>query len=283
MSGADEDVRRTVARGRETLGALLSAAQTHLQKVAIVFFVVFIGTFYALRLYVWNLLKADLFGQMSPAVARQTKVIATTPFDVPLLQVKIGLVVGALVSLPLLFYYSRDALKRRGYWPTLKYGRLTVAAVGLLALVLFAGGVAYAYIYLFPLLFKFLASNALAAGFQPTYSIVEWAQFVFILSLAMGIAAELPLVMVATVYAGVVPPGFYREKWRHAIVAIAVVASVINGSPDPFSMSLVAVPMTALYGVGLVFTTIVAGVKTGRSPKTTLRARWRRVVAIPLV
>lgn len=282
MSGAmDEDVRRSVARGRETLGAMLSAAQTHLQKVAIVFLVGFLGMFYALP-PIFDRLKADLFAKLPPAVAKETSVNAITPFDVVLLQVKIALVVGALISVPVLLYYSRSALKERGYWPSGNYGRIPLTVVGLLGVLLFAGGVAYAYNYLFPLLFKFLASNALSAGFQPTYSIVKWAQFVLILSVAMGLAAELPLIMVATVYAGVVPPRTYREYWRHAIVVIAIIASVINGSPDPFSMSLVAAPMIVLYGVGLVCTTITASVKTGRSPKKTLRERWRRVVGFPV-
>ena len=123
MSGAvDEDVRRSVARGRETLGAMLSAAQTHLQKVAIVFLIGFLGSFYALWLYVWDRLKTDLFSRLSADVARETSVNAITPFDVPLLQAKISLFVGGLVALPVLLYYSRDALDERGYWPHVSAG-----------------------------------------------------------------------------------------------------------------------------------------------------------------
>lgn len=283
MSGArDSDIRRSVARGRETLGALLSAAQTHLQKVVIVFLVVFLGTFYALWLYVWELLKEDLFQQLPPKVAAKTSVRAITPFDVPLLQVKIAAVVGILAALPVLLYYSRDALRNRGYWPDLGYSRTKTIGVGVLAVLLFVAGVGYAYAFLFPLLFKFLASNAVAVGFKPAYSIVEWAQFVFIISLAMGIAAELPLVMTATVLSGVVSHRFYREKWRHAIVVIAFLAAVINGSPDPFSMALVAVPMTVLYGVGLVCATVAAGAAE-LDFGALLRERWKRIVGVPLV
>jgi sec-independent protein translocase protein TatC len=283
MSGAASgDIRRSVARGRETLGAMLSAAQTHLQKVAVVFLVAFLGTFYALWLYVWEQLKEDLFSQLPPKVAEQTSVRAITPFDVPLLQVKVALIVGALVSLPVLLYYSRGALKERGYWPQLGYGRATTASVVLLAVLLFIGGVAYAYTFLFPLLFQFLASNAVAVGFKPAYSIVEWAQFVLIISLAMGVAAQLPLVMTATVLGGVVNRETYREKWRHAIVIIAFVASVINGSPDPFSMALVAVPMMLLYGVGYICATVAVGAAS-LSPGALLRERWKRIVGFPLV
>jgi sec-independent protein translocase protein TatC len=283
MAGTgSEDIWRTVTDGRAVLGAVLSTAQTHLQKVAVVFLLAFLGTFYALWLYVWDRLKTDLFAQLPPTVAEQTSVIAPTPFAVPLLQVKIALIVGALVALPMLFYYSRDALRRRGYWLQVNYGRATVASIGVLAILLFVGGVAYAYTFLFPLLFQFLASNAVSVGFQPTYSIVEWAQFVLVISLAMGIAAQLPLFMTATVLGGVVSRNTYREKWRHAVVIIAFIAAVINGSPDPFSMALVAVPMTLLYGVGFICATVAAGAAE-LDLGTMLRERWKRIVGLPLV
>jgi len=53
-SALDEDTRQTLDAGRETAGAMLRSAQKDLQKVFIVFLVGFIGSFYALRLYVWG-------------------------------------------------------------------------------------------------------------------------------------------------------------------------------------------------------------------------------------
>ncbi|MFB9805442.1 twin-arginine translocase subunit TatC [Haladaptatus pallidirubidus] len=129
--------------------------------------------------------------------------------------------------------------------------RRTHFFVGALAIALFAGGVVYAYYVFLPLLFAFLISNAVTAGFQPTYSIVDWTQFVFLLVLVLGLTAELPLIMGGLVYADIVSPDLFREYWRHAVFAIVVISSMVNGSPDPFSMSLVAIPMTALYFVGL--------------------------------
>ena len=110
-SAVDDDVAETVAEGREHLGTMLSTAQTHLQKVFILFVVGLIGTIYVLRAFVWQRLKADL--NVNPAI----DIVAITPFEVILLQVKIGLVVGVVLTIPPLIYYSRDSLRRRGRWP----------------------------------------------------------------------------------------------------------------------------------------------------------------------
>jgi sec-independent protein translocase protein TatC len=283
MSGAvDDDVRRSVARGRETLGALLSAAQTHLQKVAVVFLIAFLGTFYALWLYVWERLKTDLFARLPPAVAEQTTVVATTPFDVPLLQVKIALFVAAFVSLPVLLYYSRDALKTRGYWPQVG-ARWKVALVVVLTAALFVLGASYGYFVFFPLMFEFLASNSVAVGFEPTYSIVLWAQFILLLSVSFGVAAQLPLAMTGLSLSGIVPYETFREKWKYAIVA-AFAFGALFSPPDPFTQILWAVPIIFLYVLSLALTRFVVTLQRGGgavSVRSVVRNQWARILGIP--
>jgi sec-independent protein translocase protein TatC len=262
-SAADDDVKRTVAEGRAQLGALLSTAQTHLQKVFIVFVIGLIGTIYVLRAFVWSILKADL--NTNPDIV----VVAITPFEVILLQVKIGLVVGVLLAVPMLIYYSRDSLKRRGRWPDSIPWWKSAGFIGV-SLALFAGGVAYAYNLFFPLMFGFLASNAVGAGFQPTYSISMWAQFIFLLSLSFGLAAQLPLLMSTLSYTEIVPYETFRDKWRYAVLAIFVFGALFS-PPDPFTQIMWAVPLVTLYGVSLYLAKIVVTAKRS-SESTDLRA-----------
>src|SRR6056297_295360 len=97
----DEDTARTINSGRETLGVMLRAAQKRLQKVFIFFVVGMIGGIMLMRAVVWPTLKHDL-------LARGADVIAQTPFDVILLQVKIGLMTGILLTVPALLYFMRE-------------------------------------------------------------------------------------------------------------------------------------------------------------------------------
>ena len=271
-SALDEDVVRTVDSGRETLGAMIGAAQSHLRKVFIVFVVGLIGTIIALQEFVWDRMKADL--NANPDI----QIVAVTPFDVILLQVKIGLVVGILLSLPVLVYYARDALRERGLWlpDRIDVSRAQYAGLALVSLGLLVAGVAYAYLLFFPLMLDFLASNATSAGFEPKYSIVMWAQFIFLLSVSFGLAAQLPLVMSGLSYAEVVPYETFRDKWRYAVLGIFAFGALFS-PPDPFTQIMWAVPLLFLYAFSLGLARVVVTARVSSEAigvRTLARRKW---------
>ncbi|MEF8809031.1 twin-arginine translocase subunit TatC [Natronomonas sp.] len=277
-SAVDDDTKRAVAEGRQQLGTLLRGLQKHLQKVFIVFLIGFIGTFTVLRLYIWEILKRDL--NTHPDIV----VVAITPFEVILLQAKIGLAAGAVFAIPPILYLSRDSLKERGRWPE-NLPRWKAIGFGLASAALFVGGVAYAYYLFFPIMFAFLAGNAVGAGFQPTYSISMWAQFIFLLSMSFGLAAQLPLVMSTLSYSGIVPYETFRDKWKYAVIAIFVFGALFS-PPDPFTQIMWAVPLVTLYGISLYISKIV--VTTKRSSDSidiseTARERWNVLAGLFLV
>ena len=252
-SAIDEDTRRTLVGGRETLGAMLRAAQKHLQKVFIVFVLALVVTIWALRAFIWDQLRQDLLNS-------QAKVVFVTPFDVILLQLKIGLVVGAVVAVPMLLYFSRDGLRKRGYWPQtpLPWWKLGLLVIGIITL--FVIGVAYAYVLFFPIMFEFLANTAVNSGFQPTYSIVMWVEFIALLGLSFGIAAQLPLVMSVLSYAEIVPYETFRDKWKHAVFGLYAAGALFT-PPDPITQLMWATPLVVLYAISLKFTRIVVTIR----------------------
>ncbi len=234
-SAIDEDTVQTVQSGRATLGAMLRSAQVHLQKVFIVFVIGMIGTIMGLQYGVWDTLRADLlYSQMDLTTQEATSIVAVTPFDVILLQVKIGAVIGILMSLPLLIYFGRDGLRQRGWWPAEHIPTWKGALFVTISLGLFFGGVAYAYELFFPLMFNFLAGDAFKAGFTPQYSIVKWFQFVFLLAVSFGLAAQLPLVMTVLSYTEIIPYETFRDKWRYAVMGIFAFGALFS-PPDPFT------------------------------------------------
>jgi sec-independent protein translocase protein TatC len=284
-SALDEDTRDSLAAGRDTAAAMLRAAQADLQKVFIVFLVGFIGTFYALRLYVWDFLKQVTEAQMDAATVDGYEIIAQTPFDVILLQAKIGMAAGVILSLPLFIWFSRDALKDRGIWPRSPVARWKVAGIALVASILFVAGLSYGYLVFFPFMFAFLAGNAISVGFQPTYSIVLWAEFIFLLTISFGVAAQLPLAITGLSYAEVVPYETFREKWRHAVVGIFGFGALFT-PPDPFTQIMWATPMLALYGVSLYSARVAVTAKRGKEafdPVVLVRGHWNTLIAGALV
>ena len=284
MAGTfDEDTARAVASGRETAGAMLSTAQGNLQRVFLWFLLGMLGSFFALRMYVWDFFKEELlYKQMDAATSAAVSVVAVTPFDVILLQVKIGLVVGIIVAIPAVLWYSRAALRRRGFWPSERIPRWKVVGIGILSVVLFFGGLSYGFEVFFPIMFSFLANNAVQAGFSPTYSIVKWTEFIFLLTISFGLAAQLPLLMSGLSLSGIVRYETFREKWRYAIVAIFVFGAFFS-PPDPFTQIMWAVPLITLYVFSLGLTKfLVLSRLAGQvvSVRAVLRERWNVLAGV---
>ena len=78
---------------------------------------------------------------------------------------------------------------------------------------------------------------------------------------AFGIAFELPLIMAFLAKIGVATPEFLRQKRRHAIMIILIIAAVVT-PPDVMSWLSLAVPMIFLYELGIVI------VRAGHKHKT---------------
>lgn len=282
MAGAlDEDTARTLASGRQTVGSLLSSAQDNLKRVFLVFVTAWLLSFWLLRAYIWDRLKNDLvFNRLEGDVFDSTQIVATDPFQVILLQVKIGLITGAIVSLPVVVYYSRDALKRRGIWPDARVPMWKKAGFAAAITALFLGGLSYAYFIFFPFVFQFLAENAVNAGFEATWSIVMWTEFVVFLALSFGLAAQLPLAMSASARTGVIRYETFRDKWRYAVIGITLFGAMFS-PPDPFTLFMWAVPLVGLYFVSLGIAKLaVLSKQAGESVSTraVARERWNLLV-----
>ncbi|MFB6073129.1 MAG: Sec-independent protein translocase TatC [Halobacterium sp.] len=271
----DPGTARAINSGRAAMGAILRSAQKRLQHVFIAFVVGLLGGILLMRAYVWPQLKADL-------LVTEASVIAQTPFDVILMQVKIGLFAGAALAIPVLLYHARQPLRERSVIPDVHVSTLQVVGLALTSAVLAVVGVAYAYFLFFPLMFNFLAGNAVGAGLAPKYSIVKWTEFILFLALSFSLAAQLPLIMSALSYSGIVPYETFRDRWKYAVVAIFAFGAFFS-PPDPFTQILWAAPLLVLYGLSLYLAKIVVTMKRGREHvdvRGVFRERWNRVLGL---
>ncbi len=274
-SAVDDDTAQTIAEGRETIGGILTGAQKHLQKAFIAFVIGMMGTIWAMRIYVWNFLEANTKSRMSEAVAANTDIVVRTPFDVILLQIKIGLVVGALFTLPVILYYGREAILERAE-DAIPINQRRIAGFALAILTLFVGGIVYAYAFFFPFMFEFLATNATNAGIKPSYGIVRYTEFIILLTLSFGLAAQLPLVMAVLSYTEIVSYETFRDKWKYAVLGIFVFGMIFS-PPDPFTQIMWGVPLVTLYAASLGLAKVITNVKrAGQAPDAVDSGNFRR-------
>ena len=120
------------------------------------------------------------------------------------------------------------------------------------SVLLFISGALLAFFAAFPPVLHFLLAFNDWLGIPPEMRISEWLSFVLFLPLAFGLGFQLPLVMLFLNRIGLVSVAAYWRGTRLAILVIFVAAPILNPSPDPYSMLLLALPMTMLYFLGIL-------------------------------
>jgi sec-independent protein translocase protein TatC len=119
------------------------------------------------------------------------------------------------------------------------------------SVALFLGGAALAFVFVFPPVLKFLFRFNEMLGIAPDIRITDWLGFVLVLPLGFGIAFQMPLVMLFLERIGIFDVAAYLSKWRIAILVICTLSMFLT-PPDPYSMLLMAIPLTGLYFGGVL-------------------------------
>jgi sec-independent protein translocase protein TatC len=82
-------------------------------------------------------------------------------------------------------------------------------------------------------------------------TIEEYSSFFLSVILGLGISFELPILIFFLALFGIVSPRFLWRNFRYALLAVFLVAAIICPMPDPVSMCLYAMPLLALYLIGI--------------------------------
>ena len=88
-------------------------------------------------------------------------------------------------------------------------------------------------------------------NFTSMVTIEEYSSFFLSIILGLGISFEMPILIFFLAMFGIVSPRFLWKNIRYAILAVFIVAAVICPSPDPWTMCIYAIPMLALYLIGI--------------------------------
>ncbi|MCX0437499.1 MULTISPECIES: twin-arginine translocase subunit TatC [Aeromonas] len=176
-----------------------------------------------------------------------TSMIATdvaTPFLTP---IKLTLVVSFFVAIPYLLYQAWAFIAPGLY----QHERRLIMPLVVSSALLFYAGMAFAYYVVFPLVFGFFTSTA-PAGVTVATDIASYLDFVLTLFFAFGVAFEIPVATILLCWTGVTTPQNLKEKRPYVVVGVFVVGMLLT-PPDVFSQTLLAIPMWALWEIGLFF------------------------------
>ncbi|MDV6013997.1 twin-arginine translocase subunit TatC [Haloechinothrix sp. LS1_15] len=174
------------------------------------------------------------------------QLLQTAPFEAFMIQLKVGIAAGMVLTGPLWLYQLWAFLAPGLYNWERKYARIFVCA----ASVLFAAGAALAVVIV-PLALTVLVGFG-GETFVTALRGQEYVSFVLALLLIFGISFELPLLIVMLNRVGVVQ---YEQlkRWRRGIIAGLFVFAAFVTPTDPFSMVALAVALTGLFELAIQF------------------------------
>jgi sec-independent protein translocase protein TatC len=171
----------------------------------------------------------------------------TSPFLVPF---KLVLLLAVLLAVPYLLH-QLWAFVAPGLYSHEK--RLAVPLL-VSSVFLFYCGIAFAYFVVFPLLFAFFIAVA-PEGVAVMTDIGQYLDFIIAIFFAFGIAFEVPVATFLLILAGATTADSMARKRPYIIVGAFVIGMLLT-PPDVISQSLLAVPMWALFEIGLIMSRV---------------------------
>lgn len=165
-----------------------------------------------------------------------------------ILHIKTAFSVGFLLSLPYLLYQIFCFVSPALY---AKERRYAVHLVGW-GYVMFMLGVLLSYYLVFPLTFRFLGNYQISDVVANTVTIESYIDTFLMVSIAMGLVFEIPILSWILGRLGVINAQMMRKYRRHVIVALLIIAAIITPTSDAFTLFLVALPMWLLYEMSIL-------------------------------
>lgn len=232
--------------GSMPLIAHLTELRTRILRSVVAVLVIFLCLFYFSQ-EIYALVAAPLRAQL-PEGASMIATGVATPFLTPF---KLTLVISFFAAVPYIL------AQVWGFIAPGLYQHEKRIALPLLAssVLLFYGGMAFAYFAVFPIMFGFF-SAVTPEGVDMMTDINQYLDFVLTIFFAFGVAFEIPVATFLMVWAGVVEVGTLRKSRPYVIVGCFIIGMVLT-PPDIFSQTLLAIPMWFLFELGLIFSSMV--------------------------
>lgn len=184
------------------------------------------------------------------------QLIATNPISVVFTPFKLTFIVALAIAMPVVLYQVWAFVAPGLYRKEKRFAFPLLAT----SIFLFYAGIAFAYLVLFPLVFKFIVAFAPdIVNVMP--DIASYASFVVMISFVFGLAFEVPVATVLIVWAGLTTPQ-KLGKARPYVFLSAFVIGMFLTPPDVISQTLLAVPVYLLYELGIIMSrAFTAGAK----------------------
>ena len=118
--------------------------------------------------------------------------------------------------------------------------------------LLFFTGVLFGYFILTPFMVNFYFNYKLSDQITIMPSFSDYLENLIYTTVGIGILFQMPLLVMVLAKIGIVTGKFLKKYRRHAFVIILIAAAIITPSTDPFSLTIVTIPLYLLFEASII-------------------------------
>ena len=155
---------------------------------------------------------------------------------------------GFIIAFPYIFWEFWKFVKPALSQKELKKTRGVIFWVSLL----FFTGVAFGYFILTPFMVNFYFNYKLSDQIVIMPSFSDYLENLVYTTVGIGVLFQMPLLVMVLARIGIVTAKFLRKYRRHAFIIILIAAAIITPSTDPFSLTIVTIPLYALFEASII-------------------------------
>lgn len=197
--------------------------------------------------WIWHLEIFHVLTQPLRKAFPDIKFIFTGPSEALILYMKMAFFVGIFLAAPYILYQAWAFISPGLYSHEKRYVVPFVA----MGSIFFAAGAVFGHLFLFPATFSFLGSFG-GSDMQFLPKIDEYFSFYSWFLLGLGAVFQTPVIIFILSRIGLVTPAFLLRQWKWAVVLSFVISAFVTPSPDMVNQTALAVPMIALYLLGVL-------------------------------
>lgn len=191
---------------------------------------------------IYAIVAGPLLAQL-PAGSAMIATEVAAPFIVPF---KLCVFVALFLAMPVVLYQAWAFIA-----PGLYENEQHFAVPLLLSsILLFYGGIAFAFFVVFPLLFGFFTATA-PEGVAVMTDIGKYLDFVLKLFFSFGLVFEMPVATLLLIKTGLVAPETLVRSRPYIILGAFALGALLTPGPDVLSQILLALPLWLLFEAGL--------------------------------
>jgi len=174
--------------------------------------------------------------------------VTTSPMGIFSVLLQVCFLGGLALSLPFILYFMGSFIT-----PGLESKERSALIPACIAIfALFTVGALFSYFLVLPASLAFSIRLNQLFGFQLIWSAPHYYGLVVWMTVGIGLCFEFPVAILALIFMGLLSADKLRSIRRHMVVVILIAAALITPGGDPFTLSILAIPMYLLYEASII-------------------------------